>query len=111
MWPGLDLSHRYLACLKRVQPLRVIAKDLFNSFAWQILTTPHRSDQLFVAVIRKLFRVAVPIGFPIESLKHDTVVFEAGLGQRRRCAGENRKENNGGGKTPSLKSDGANCEP
>ena len=34
---------------------------------------------VFVAIIRKLFRVTVLIGFPIESLKHDTVVFEASL--------------------------------
>ena len=54
MWPGLDLSHRILGLFKASTAFARYRKDLFNSFPWQILTTPHRSDQLFVAVIRKL---------------------------------------------------------
>ena len=46
---------------------------------------------VFVAIIRKLFRVTVPIGFPIESLKHDTVIFEASLAQNRRCAAKTQR--------------------
>ena len=46
MWPGLDLSHRILGLFKASTAFARYRKDLFNSFPWQILTTPHRSDQL-----------------------------------------------------------------
>jgi hypothetical protein len=41
---------------------------------------------VLIAVTRELHRMPVPVGFPVESLQHDPVVFESGLAPQRSAA-------------------------
>jgi hypothetical protein len=53
----------------------------------------------------------VAVRFPIKSLQHYAIVFEAGLRPQHRCAGANQKKNNGGSATTALHNDATDTEP
>ena len=64
-----------------------------------------------VAKIRKLRGTPVPVRFPVKSLQHDAIVFEARLRPQHRRTSGNQKENDCGSATTASRNDAADNEP